>query len=117
MKSARSIAAQLAWATMRAKGYINGKKPIGPKKAKIKLPPQAPIKMPAKVQPASSAEMMARTVVLVLTINSTGNRRKVDPGRLDVNSSQQWINVTKKLMEAEELDEITTRNGKTKQFV
>ncbi len=112
-------AAQKAWATMRAKGYIKGKKPEGPppKKAKMKLPPQAPIKMPVKVQPATSAEMMSRTVVLVLTINSTGNRRKVDPGRLDVNSSQQWINVTKKLMEAEELDEITTRNGKTKQFV
>lgn len=111
--TARQSAAKKAWETIRAR-KLN---PPAPKK-KIKLAPQEPIKMPKKAgAPATSSEMMMKTVVMILTINSTGNRRKLDPGMLDVQSSQEWINVTKKLMEAEELDEITSLNAKTRQYV
>jgi hypothetical protein len=107
--------AEKAWATRRA----NGTAPQAKQQRKIKITPVAPIKMPKKQQAVTSQEIMMKTVVLILTINATGNRRKLDPRMLNVNNAddQQWINATKKLMDAEELAEITSLNNKTRQFV
>jgi hypothetical protein len=113
-------AADKAWATRRNKA----KQPAPPPKKKVVLKPQEPIVMPKQVPTASVEEMMLRTVVLVITINGIGNRRKVDPDSINVTDSstnedvnKEWLGVTKKLMNAPELKKIAGICSKAKQCV
>jgi hypothetical protein len=111
-------------ANARAKQYsirVPGKPRVPRvKKPMPKLEAVTPIKLPKEVKPASAEEMMIRTVVMVLTINGIGNRRKVDPDLLNINEAEidkNWLNTTKRLFEAEELDKITSICNKAKAYV
>jgi hypothetical protein len=105
--------------------------PPKPKKPRPKLVPQAPIKMPKAGTPATAEQMMLRTVVLVLTISGIGNRRKVNTNAINITAKagkhsverpsqqidDQWLGVTKKLFDSEELDEITSIGNEARQWV
>jgi hypothetical protein len=112
--SAGTRAALKAWDTMRAKGIVPGKPK--PPRPKLKLVPHTPIKLPKEVKAIPVAEMLAKTVVLVLTFNGIGNRRKVD-SEFQIAGESDWFNTTKKLFKAEELDEITSIYNKHRLFV
>lgn len=121
-KAERSARAQRAVATMKARGYF--RKANKPERPKQKLPPQEPIVLPKQVQTASVKEMMLKTVVLVFTINGIGNRRKVDPDSINITDVQtnkevnkEWLGVTRKLMDAEELKAISSIGNKAKAFI
>ena len=107
-----SAAAKKAWDTIRA----NRKNPPKPK-PKPKMEPQKPVKLPKKVEPSTISEMMARTVVLVLTFSGIGNRRKVDTSKITVDADKEWIGVTKKLFDAEELEQILSLDGEARRYV
>jgi hypothetical protein len=79
--------------------------------------PHTPIKLPKQPEWASASEMMARTVVLVLTFSGIGNRRKVNTSQITVDADKEWIGVTKKLFDAEELDKISSLDGEARRFV
>jgi hypothetical protein len=119
-------AALKAWETMRSKGIVPGKPK--PPRPKLKLVPHTPIKMPKQVGVVSASQMMARTVVLVLTISGIGNRRKVNLDAINITAKNdkqkaqqqiddQWLGVTKKLFDSEELDEITSIGNEARQWV
>ena len=116
MKTARktvstgSSAAKKAWDTRRAQRDT-------PPRPKLKLVKLAPIKLPKETKAIPVAEMLAKTVVLVLTISSIGNRRKVDPKMITVDADKNWLGVTKKLYESEELDEINSIGNETRMWV
>lgn len=119
--AARSEAARKANATIRKN---KGLPPLPPPKPMPKLAPHTPIKLPKASKPATMSEMMVRTVVMVLTTNSIGNRRKVDPDSLNITDvrtreevNKAWIGVTKKLMDAPELQTIASICNKAKSFV
>lgn len=123
--SAGSIAARKAWETMRARG---GKaKPV---RQRPKMEPHKAIKLPKEVTVVNASEMMLRTVVLAVTYHSFGNRRKIDSDLLELTDGngnskskqeegvdKEWINATKKLIEADELQEINSIYGETKRFI
>lgn len=113
-------AAAKAWETRRAKANQSAPAP----KKKIKLVPQEPIKMPKKPEPATAAEMMLRTVVLLITVNGIGNYRKVDPDSLNITDvetdktvNKEWFGTHKKLMKAPELKKIQSICNKAKAYV
>lgn len=117
----RCAAAQKAHATMRARRNE-------PPKPKPKLVPHTPIKMPKEAAPATAGQMMMRTSVLVLTISGIGNRRKVNTSTINITAKNtrqktqqeiddQWLGVTKKLFDSEELDEITSIGNEARQWV
>jgi len=117
----KSAAAQKAWDTMRSRG---GKHKSTPKKPTPKLGPQVQIKLPKNPQWATAEEMMVRTVVLVLTFSGIGNRRKVDTSQIelankskDAEVDKEWLNLTKKLIDAEELEAISSLDGEARRFV
>ena len=103
----RSSAAKKAWDTIRAR------KLNPPKMTKLE-----PIKLPKQSAPVSASEMMLRTVVLVLTFNGIGNRRKIATSQINVGEAdKEWINATKQLMDAEELEKIQSLYGEERRFV
>jgi hypothetical protein len=120
--AARSAAAVKANETRR----LNKGRPQIVKRAKPmpKLAPLTPIKLPKAPQPVTMADMMVRTVVMVLTTNRIGNRRKVDPESLNITDvhtqeevNKEWLGVTRKLMDAPELKTIASIGNKAKAFV
>jgi hypothetical protein len=111
--AARSAAAVKANATRKLKKSL----PPPPPRKRMKLAPQEPIKLPKNVAVVPVAEMMAKTVVLVLTISGIGNRRKIDPKLIQVDADKDWINATKKLYNSEELDEINSIGNETRMWV
>lgn len=118
--AARSEAARKANATRRKN---KGLPPVI-KKQMPKLAPHTPIKLPKANKPVTMSEMMIRTVVMVLTINGIGNRRKVDPNSLNITDAstreevnKDWIGITQKLMDAPELKIIAGIGQKAKAFV
>lgn len=120
----RSSAAQKAWETMRARGYVGGKRPPAPPKKKIKLEPQAPIKMPKKNGEVTAEEMMLQTITLLVTIHGIGNYRKIDTESLNITDAQtdkevnkDWIGVHKKLMNADELKKIQAIGNKARSYI
>lgn len=93
-------------------------------KVKVKPIPQVAIKMPKPAAMASAKDMMLKTVVLVLTINGIGNRRKVDPNSINITDAhteedvnKDWLGITRKLMEAPELKAIQSIGNKAKAYV
>lgn len=109
MATATLSPAEKAWATRRERENAPPKpKPILPKRNRIQLPKE--------VKLASSKDMMLRTCVLSLTFSKFGNRRKIDNELFEVTPEEKqkeqvdknWINATKKLLEAEEMDEINS---------
>jgi hypothetical protein len=124
--AARTAAAKKAWETIRARRA----NPLPPKKKIKPLPPLPAIKLPKNPEFVSPKDIMAKSVVMVLTFHGTGNRRKVDTANIDVNVERdtrgrakeaqvdkEWLHLTKRLIEAEELDEIMSRYGKMRQYV
>jgi len=124
----RSANAKRAWDTIRSKygpaGPPRGEarlsqKPELPKKAlpkqdkKIKLPP---------AHIASIEEMEEKTVIFVLTFSAIGNHRKVDTENIELTednktSDKEWLAVSKKLWDAEELTAITSLDGEVRRYI
>ncbi len=120
-KSIRHLAALKAWATMRArKGQpAPVPKPVRPRP---KMEPHKKIVLPKQERPVSANELLLRTVVLILTFNGIGNRRKVQSDEFQAASTpnaknDNWFNTTKKLLDAEELEKITSLYGELHRFV
>jgi len=118
-------AAQKAWETRKR----NRSNPPLPPKKTIKLQPLPAIKLPTNPELVSPDQIMARTCVMVLTFHGIGNRRKVDTDNIEVKSSDKraaakesevdkaWLHLTKRLIEAEELDKITSSYGEMRRYV
>lgn len=84
------------------------------------LPKLQPIKLPAVGKTPSVKEIVGNYVMLVLTIHGLGNRRKVSSDA--VNSDQEeadkeWLAVSKRLLESDELRDINYTAAKTRQFI
>ena len=119
-KSARSSAAKRAWITIRAKFGPSGP----PRHAKLEvkprpkkdMPKQEPIKMP-KPRPATAGEMSKRALVFIFTCSCIGNRRKVDTSEIKIDADKAWIGVSKKLIDAPELQAITSLISDARNYV
>ncbi len=117
-KSMRRLAALKAWETIRARRHLPTPKP----RPRPKMEPHKKIVLPKQDKSVSAGEMMLKTVVLVLTFNGIGNRRKVQSDEFQVASApnakdDNWFNTTKKLLDAEELEKITSLYGEHRRFV
>jgi hypothetical protein len=78
------------------------------------LAPQA--KTPAS-QPATAEEMAGKTLVFILTFSGIGNRRKVDTKNIEIDADKKWIGVSKKLIDAKELQKITSLDGEIRRYI
>lgn len=109
----RSAAAKKAHETMRLR-KLNPPRP----RPVFKPRPQEPIQMPKKVTEATAQEMQMRTVVMALTLEAIGNRRKVNTSKIEAQGTDKnWLNVTKKLLECDELEEITSLYSEVRRYV
>ena len=115
--------AKKAWLTRKANA--ENPKPVKPRP---KMEPHAPIKLPKDVKLVSAAEIMIRTTVLGLTFSGIGNRRKISNDQIEVTEGaarnkqrvevdKGWINATKQLLDAEELNQITSLYGELRRYV
>lgn len=96
-------------------------------KAKRQIPefkplPIKPLVLPKAGKPATAAEIANKTVVMVLTFHGIGNRRKVSTDLIELKGElnkgdKEWLAVSKKLIEAPELDAINSKMGETRRFV
>lgn len=65
----------------------------------------------------SGEAMRKLSVGLVLTFSGIGNRRKVDTSEIEVDADKELIAVSKKLLDSPELDEISSLDGKARQYI
>jgi hypothetical protein len=65
----------------------------------------------------SALDMMQRTVALVVTFGGIGNRRKVSTSQIEVEADKEWLSVSKKLIEADELEAIHHLDAKIKSYL
>lgn len=116
----RSANAKRAWVTMRERGTVPGGRKPKIQKPRPKLEPHKKIVVPKDSNWATTKDMILNTVVLVLTLRGIGNRRQVDSEEFEVVSNEEqkkWFNTTKKLLDSEEMGEISSLYSKLKQFV
>ena len=100
------------------------KEPIAAKRLEeieATLPKLAPIKLPAAAKKTPTVkEIVGNYTMLVLTIHSIGNRRKVETDILaddKEDADKEWIAVSKKLLESDELRAINYTSAKCRQYV
>lgn len=74
-----------------------------------------------QVEPPKSVEsalqIAQRTVALVVTFSGIGNRRKVSNSQVDVDADKEWIAVSKRLIDAEELEAISSLDGEVRRYI
>lgn len=63
------------------------------------------------------AGMMDKTVALVVTFSGIGNSRKVPTSQVEVEADKEWIRVSKKLIEAEELEAVGKLDGEVRRYL
>lgn len=74
-------------------------------------------------RPTTAQEREKRAVGMVLTFTGIGNRRKVSVSQIDVTgdiekkTDKAWLAVSKKLIDAEELDAIASLDGEIRQYI
>ena len=62
-------------------------------------------------------DIMQSTVCISITFGSLGNHRKVSTSEVEVNAEKDLINVSKKLLDSEELKAITKHDGETRAWL
>lgn len=62
-------------------------------------------------------DLMQKTVALVVTFSSVGNRRKVHSSRVEVDADKAWLAVSKKLIECDEYEAIGRLDSEVKSYL
>lgn len=62
-------------------------------------------------------DLMQKTVALVVTFSSVGNRRKVHSGQIEVDADKAWLAVSKKLIECDEYEAIGRLDSEVKSYL
>lgn len=65
----------------------------------------------------SALQIAQRTVALVVTFSGIGNRRKVSNSQVDVDADKEWIAVSKRLIDADELEAIRSLDGEVRRYI
>jgi hypothetical protein len=68
-------------------------------------------------QGGSRVDLMERTVALVVTFSGLGNHRKVSTSQIEVDADKEWINVSKCLIDAKELEAINSFDGEIRRWL
>ncbi len=66
---------------------------------------------------ASALDLMQRTVALVVTFASVGNRRKVSTSHIEVDADKDWLAVSKRLLDCDEFDAIGHLDGEISRWL
>lgn len=87
------------------------------KRPPVKLGKIKTIALPTENRMPTAAEMAARTVNLIVSFHGLGNRRKVSTSQIEVDADKELIAVSKKLIDAEELEAIQSLEGEARRYL
>jgi hypothetical protein len=113
-----SAAGRKSWETRRINAGLLPPKP----KKKVVLPAKKKLVLPKPGKAPTADEIMMKTVILSIEFNAFGNRRQVDKDEVLIRGDKTQIdkrllNTTKKLIDADELNDIHSHYNKIKSYV